>query len=286
MAALGEFLSQAAEKSDDAKYKPFLKAMASAFCRMLKTFPYPDATDWTGLWLAFDDGSHPSFEGVRQAVKTAETHACSEKLNGSLIAAVEKQWPGQGLLVQDAGNVTFDVAALVDLCGAEVGVKPGDKEAKELANAKKTIEKVFGGDKLVNVTRCEGNMTRTRIAALGLKPPTVAQPTGEARVAAALPEMAAKRPVAVFDLELYSPVRNAVLPIMVKVSTKKDAKQYKAIIEALPPPEANSAIVGASWTDTNGSLRSLLRVTAGEIKNLGAAFNAFTAASLAGADND
>ena len=182
--------------------------------------------------------------------------------------------------------MTFDIAALVDLCGAEAGVKPGDKEAKVLANAKKKIEKVLGAGKLVSETRCEGDMTWTRVSALGLKPAAVTQPTGEARVAAALPEAAARRPVAVFNLELYALARNAVLPIMAKIATKKDAKQYKAIIAAMPPPEADSTIAGASWTDANGSLRSLLRVTAGEIKNLGAAFNAFTAASLAGADND
>ena len=286
MAAMGEFLSQAAEKVDDSKYKPFLKDVASAFSQMIKAFPYPDATDWTGLWLAFDEQCHPWFEGVRQAVKTAETHACSERFNESLIAAVEKQWPGKGLLVRGADNLTLDLAVLVDLCGAEAGVKPGDKEAKELANAKKKIVQILGADKLVDVTRCEGNLTWTRISAAGLKPATVAPPTGETRMAAALPETTANRPVAVFNLELYALARNAVLPIMAKVSKKKDAKQYKAIIAAMPPPEANSAIAGASWTDANGSLRSLLRVTAGEIKNLGAAFNAFTAASLAGADND
>ena len=287
MAAMGELLSQAMENADAApQYKPLLKNVGLAFSQMLKTFPYPDATDWTGLWLAFDTGSHPYFEGIRQAVKTAETHACSERFNESLIAAVETQWPGKGLLVKDAGNMVFDVAALVDLCGSEAGVKPGDKEAKALANAKNKIEKILGGSKLVNATSYEGDLTRTRVSALGLKPPTATQPTGEARVAAALPETAAKRLVAVFNLELYSLVRNAVLPIMVKVAKKKDAKQYKAIMAALPPPEANSAISGASWADANGSLRSLLRITAGEIKNLGAAFNAFTAASLAGADND
>ena len=286
MAAMGEFLSQAAEKVDDPKYKPFLKDLGSALSQMFKAFPYPDATDWTGLWLAFDEGCHPYFEGMRQAVKTAETHACSERFNESLIAAVEKQWPGKGLLVKDAGNLTFDLEALVDMLGAEAGVKPGDKEAKALANAKKKLGKILGSGKLVNVTRCEGNMTWTRISALGLKPAAATSPTGEARVAAALPETAVRRPAAVFSLELYALVRNAVLPIMAKVSKKKDAKQYKSIIAAMPPPEAGSAIVGASWTDENGALRSLLRVTAGEIKNLGAAFNAFTAASLAGADND
>ena len=286
MAAMGEFLAQAAEKVDDPKSKPFLKDVGSAFAQMFNTFPYPDATDWTGLWLAFDEESHPRFEGTRQAVKTAETRACSDMFVERLVAAAEKQWPGKGLLVKDADSMIADLAALVDLFGDEAGVKPGDKEAKELANAKKTIANVLGACKLVSANRYDGNMTRSRVAAPGLKPTVVASPTGEARVATTLPETVAKRPVAVFNLELYSLVRNAVLPIMAKVATKKDAKQYKAMLAALPPPEADSAIAGASWTDANGSLRSFLRITAGELKNLGAAFNAFTAASLAGADND
>ena len=55
----------------------------------------------------------------------------------------------------------------------------------------------------------------------------------------------------------------------------------------MPPAEANSALAGACWVESSGAFRSLLRVTAGEMKNLGAAFNAFTAASMASAvDND
>ena len=290
MAAMGDgvaaLLYKAAEDDDNAKYKSLLMDIGLAFSQMLKTFPFPDATDWTGLWLAFDEKARPCFEGVRQAVKTAETRECSRRFNESLAAAVEKQWPGKGLLVKGADGLTFDIAALVDLCAVDSGVKPGDKEAKELANAKKKIVRILGGAKLVSANRYERDMTWTRVSALGVKPAGGASPTGEAHVAAALPETAAKRPVAVFNLELYSLVRNAILPIMTKMSKKKDAKQYKAIRAAMPPPEVNSAIAGASWTDSNGSLRSLLRITTGELKNFGAAFNAFTAASLVGANND
>ena len=105
-------------------------------------------------------------------------------------------------------------------------------------------------------------------------------------MAAILPEIEAKRPVAVFGLELYSLVRNGVLPVMAKVSKKKQAKWYSAIMAAMPPPKPNSAIACASWTDANGSVRSLLRITTGELKNFGSAFKAFTAATLVGADND
>ena len=290
MAKLGDgvaaFLSQAAEEDGNAKYKSLLKDLGAAFAQMLKTFPFPDAADWTGLWLAFDEKAHPCFEGVRQAVKTAETRACSDKFNDNLVAAVEKQWPGKKMLVKDKAGLTFDIAALVDQCAADAGIKPDDKEAKELANAKHKIVRVLGGDKLLSANRYDGSMTWTRVSAPGVKPAADASPTGEARVAAALPEMAARRPVAVFALELYSLVRNAALPTIARMSKKKDARQYKAIKAAMPPPEPNSAIVGASWADANGSLRSLLRITVGELKNFGAAFNAFTAASLAGSDND
>ena len=290
MEALGEevsaILSMAAEDDDSGKYKPFLKDVGAAFTEMLKTFPFPDATDWTGLWLAFDEKAHPCLEGVRQAVKTAETRACSDKFNDNLVAAVEKQWPGKKRLVKGKDSLTFDIAALVDQCAAEAGVKPGDKEAKELANAKKKIGRVLGGDKLISANRYDGSMTWTRVSAPGVKPAAGASPSGEARVAAALPEAAARRPVAVFNLELYSLVREAALPIMARMSKKKDARQYKAIRIAMPPPEPNSAIACAHWTDANGSLRSLLRITSGELKNFGAAFNAFTAASLVGSENE
>lgn len=290
MATMGDclvsFLSQLAEEDDNAKYKPFLKDIGSVVSQMLKTLPFPGATDWTGLWLALDEKSHPFFEGVRQSVKTTEIRDCSRRAYESLAAAVEKQWPGKNLLVQDADNMTVDLAALLDICAAEAGVKPGDKEAKELANVKKKIVRVLGGDKLAATGRYEGNMVRTRVSALGVKSAANTSPTGEARLAAALPEAAAKRPAAVFSLELYALVRDAVLPIMARLSPEMDAKQYKAVRAAMPPPEANSALACASWADSNGAIRTLLRITSGELKNFGAAFNAFTAASLIGAEND
>lgn len=290
MAAMGDgmeaLMSAAARNAEDAKYKPLLMDIGSALARLFKAFPFPGATDWTGLWLAFDEKTHPCFEGVRQSAKTAETRACSDKFNDSLVSAVEKQWPGKNLLVKGKDSLTFDLAAIVDLCAAEAGVEPGGKEAKEVANAKKKIARILGGDKLVFADRYEGDMTWALVSALGVRPAAGASPTGEARVAAALPEVAARRPVAAFGLELYSLVRDAALPIVERMSKKKDARQYKAIRAAMPPPEPNSSIAGASWADANGSYRSLLRITAGELKNFGAAFNAFTAASLVGADND
>lgn len=284
--AVTKVLDQAAEDADNAKYKTFLKEIGSAVSKLIKAVPFPAAEDWSGAWLAFDGKYHPCMDQVVCSAKMAEKRAHVNSFLDALVAAMEKQWPGKRVIAKDADDVTVDLAALFDLCSAEAGVKPGDAGTEELANAKKNIEKVLGSCRLVGKSIYGGNMAFMRVSALGQKPEPAPSPTGEARVAAALPEVAAKRPVAVFGLELYSLVRDAILPIMVKVSKKKDAKQYKSMIAAMPPPEADSAIVGACWTDANGSLRSLLRITAGELKNLGAAFNAFTAASLAGADND
>ena len=73
---------------------------------------------------------------------------------------------------------------------------------------------------------------------------------------------------------------------MAKTAKKSEAKQYKAIMEAMTPAEKNSALAYACWIDPKGSARGLLRITANELKNFGSAFNAFTAASLLGADAD
>ena len=54
----------------------------------------------------------------------------------------------------------------------------------------------------------------------------------------------------------------------------------------MTPAEKNSALAYAAWIDQNGAARGLLRITANELKNFGSAFNAFTAASLLGADNE
>ena len=64
-----------------------------------------------------------------------------------------------------------------------------------------------------------------------------------------------------------------------KASARKAGK-------AMTPAEKNSALAYACWTDPNGSARAILRITANELKNFGSAFNAFTAASLMGADNE
>ena len=78
-------------------------------------------------------------------------------------------------------------------------------------------------------------------------------------------------------------MREAVLPLMARVASEKDAKQYGAMIAAMPAAAPNSAVAGAFWAEKDGSCRGLLRITANELKNFGAAFNAFTTASLSSA---
>ena len=284
---LPTFVAELVKEEGFAKYATFLKEVEGLVTQLVKDVPFPAAADWTGGWLAFDEAVHPYFEQVEYAAQAEAERKLVDRFLEGLAAAVEKQWPGKGLLVKTKKGMVFDWNALVDLCGDEAGVKPDDKEAKELANAKKTIKKILGAGKTACTTVRKGNMIRTRCAATGIKPVQQnVSGAGEARVAAALPETATKRPAAVFYLEVYSLVRESILPILAKSVSKKEAKQYKAMMTAMTPAEKNSALAYACWTDSNGSVRTLLRITANELKNFGSAFNAFTASSLLGAEND
>ena len=278
----------AALRKDDENKKiaPFLNDVEALLANILKEVPFPAVTDWTGAWLAFDGALHPYLEQVEHAAQASAEARVTDTFWKGLAAAVEKQWPGRRLLVHEGTAVAFDWHALIDICGAEAGVKPGDEAAKELANAKRKIDVILGSGRTLGTGTHAVDMNQSRYAAPGLKPAVDTSRTGEARVAAALPEVAAHRPAAVFYLAPYAFVRDAILPIMVKTSAKKDAKQYETMIAAMPPAEKNGALAYACWVDPDGSVRSLLRVTADELKNCGAAFNAFTAASMASATDD
>ena len=99
-----------------------------------------------------------------------------------------------------------------------------------------------------------------------------------ARLAAALPEAAAKRPANVFYLSLYSLMRDNVLPIVLKAMPKKDTAEIQQIVSVLPPSGANGALAAAVWCEKSGSCSFLMRITKDEIRNFGAAANAIMAA--------
>jgi hypothetical protein len=277
---LGLLFSELANDEDNKKIAPFLKDLEAIITETLPDVPYPAATDWSGAWLAFDQATHPYMDQIKCTAHAERQSQLGDRFWGKLVAAVEKQWPGKGILVRAGESITFDMHALIDLCSDNAGVKPDSKEAKEIAKAKKTIESVFGSGKLVLAMSRAGNMMNVRFSAAGVNPLSAAGPSGEERVAAALPETVSKRPAAVFYLSAYALARDAVLPIMAKTAKKKDAKQYKTMIQAMTPAEKNSALALACWIDSAGNGRTLLRITANELKNFGTAFNAFTAASL------
>ena len=113
----------------------------------------------------------------------------------------------------------------------------------------------------------------------GFTPPA-SKSTGEAAIAEALPETVKDRPAGVFYLAPYTLARDVILPIVAKLSDKNTAAQYQMMLAGMAPAAPNSAVAAAGWVNADGAMRGLLRITAGEIKNLGAAFNAFTAAAM------
>ncbi len=270
----------------DGKAKPyaaFVQDVADALAALLREgASYPAPADWSGSALVFDAQLRPALVSDGDTAKAGETVAVTKAFGDRMIQALARQWPDRKALVKTDTGFVVDWAEVIDIGAAVSGLADGKETEKALATAKKTVAAVLGDTKTVLVYKADGTRIESRVAAPGFTPPQ-GKPTGEARVAAVLPETVAARPGAVFYCSLYGLVREAVLPLMARVASEKDAKQYGAMIAAMPSAAPDSAVAGAGWVEKDGSCRGLLRITANELKNFGAAFNAFTAASLSSA---
>lgn len=271
-------------KDEKAKpYAAFVQNVADALVALLREgASYPAAADWSGSALVFDAQLRPALISDGEAAQARLTETATTAFFDRLVTACARQWPDRKALVKTATGVVVDWAEVIDIGAAVSGLADDKKTKKALATARKTVATVLGDTKTVLVYKADGTRIGSRVSAPGFTPPQ-GKPTGEARVAAVLPEAVAARPGAVFYCSLYSLVREAVLPLMARVASEKDAKQYGAMIAAMPAAAPDSAVAGAGWVEKDGSFRGLLRITANELKNFGAAFNAFTAASLSSA---
>ncbi len=270
----------------DGKAKPyaaFVQDVADALAALLREgASYPAPADWSGSALAFDAQLRPALVSDGDTVKAGETVAVTKAFGDRLIRALARQWPDRKALVKTDTGFVVDWAEVIDIGAAVSGLADDKATKKALATARKTVAAVLGDTKTVLVYKADGTRIESRVAAPGFTPPQ-GKPTGEARVAAVLPETVAARSGAVFYCSLYGLVREAVLPLMARVASEKDAKQYGAMIAAMPSAAPDSAVAGAGWVEKDGSCRGLLCITANELKNFGVAFNAFTAASLSSA---
>ena len=267
-------------------YAPLAREAADALVALLREgASYPAAADWTGSALVFDAQLRPAFVSAGASAAAHKAVAATTAFFDRLARAFARQWPGRKILVKAETGFVVDWAEAIDVGAAASGLADGKETAKALATAKKTVAAVLGDTKTVLAYKADGTQIASRVAAPAFALPQ-GKPTGEARVAAALPETVAARPGAAFSLSLYALAREAVLPIMARVAAEKDAKQYAAMRAAMPAAAPNSAIAGAFWAGKDGACRGILRITANELKNFGAAFNAFTAAALSSTSDD
>ena len=279
-----DLLPEAKKGKDTKKYAALLDGIVAAADGLLRTVPYPGPGDWSVSALAFDAERHPYLCGAGESANFAAGQAVMRTFADRVIAALEKQWPGSHLLTRDAADViTLDWGVAVDLAAAESGVAVKNK--KEIARAKQTLTSVLGDTKTAMSATVSGTKAVSLAAKPGFKAPE-GKGDAEAVFAAALPEAAKNRPAGVFCLTPYAFARDVVLPLVAKFADRKDAVQYEAMVKAMPPAAPNSALVAAGWADKDGSFRLLARLTANEIKNLGGAFNAFTAASMSSSEDD
>ena len=260
------------------KYAPVLNGVVAAWTAELRAAEFPDPADWSVCALAFGTNREPYFVSGGVVVAARRQDASDIRFLDALAAAVEKQWPGRGLVHASAGRLTIDYAAVLDVAAAESHVKGADRE---LARAKSRLGRILGATKgELAVVPQAGTAHAAVYGPAGFRRPASQKPTGEARFAAILPETVADRPSCAGWLSSYALARDFALPAAVEFVPKRHRSLYQAILRSLPPAGQSSAIAGAYWSRSDGSHRLLLRVTADELKNYGAVYNVYSAARL------
>ena len=263
---------------DVKKYTPVLTGLAGALVSYLRTAPVTHPTDWSVCALAFGLRREPYFVQDGVSASARQLDAADVRLFDAVAAAVEKQWPGRGLVRVSNGRLIVDYAAVLDVAAAEAKVKGAERE---LAQAKKRLGSILGGTKgEIAVLPMAGTAHSTFIGPVGFRRPVSQNPQGEARLAALLPEATSDRPSCVGWLSFYALARDFVLPVAIGFAPKKDQSLYQAVVQALPAAGQASAIAGAYWSRADGSHRFLLRVSADELKNFGAVYNVISAAQM------
>lgn len=282
-AALQDLSAACATNAPSPRLAPFLAEAAAATKTLARDMPDPAPADWSTLALGFDASQRPCLLAVGEQAQADRARAAGAAWTDALAAAAARHWPGRALLARKPPLAyDLDLAALLDVAAQET---PDDADARRALHAAKDFfAKLLGGATLEVVSQAQGPRTSTRFSAPGVR--LSGPPSGEARLAAALPETRADRPSHAFYFALYALLRDHLLPLVAAHAEKPaDAQRIRAMVAGMPPLLPNSALAGAGWLRKDGSWQGLLRVTANELKSYGAAFNAFTAASLAAERN-
>ncbi len=260
------------------KYESVLKGVCGAVAECLRDSSFPDPADWSVSALALGPRREPYIVQDGASAAARRDDAIDARFLDAIAAAVEKQWPGRGLARASDGRLTVDYAAVLDVAAAESQVKGAERE---LAQAKRRVAEILGSTKGEIAVFPQAGTAHSFVAGpAGFRRPVPRKPTGEARLAAALPETTADRPSCVGMVSCYAIMRELVLPTAVEFVSKRDQALCRSIVQSMPRAELDSTIACAYWARPDGSHRFLLRVTAEELKNYGAVYNVISSAQM------
>ena len=270
--AVGKLVNvlSACVKKEAPAYAQTAEGVDKAVNDMLSAMPYPAPTDWNMVAFAFGPQQEPYMVGAGECAKIAQAHAAGIRFYAALADVLGKKWPG--IVSANGASLAVDWGRLIDVAAAETNGAPASVD-----KAKKIVAKILGGmASEISTVMPSQTSYRTLLGTKGFAPPPAV--SGEQRLAAALPEVVAKRPSGVFYLSLYAFARDNVLPIVMKALPAEEGKDIQSVAAVLPKAADNGAIAGAYWSEKTGSCRFLLRITKDEIRSIGMAVNAIIAA--------
>ena len=279
--------AQAAKSKDEdfAKYRQSVDDVLAAFVDALRPSVGAKAGkgDWSSLSLAFDARKRPLLASVSSCTQTPAQIAASDRLLGRIIQVCERQWPGSGFMKKVAdGSYLIDWANIVDFA-AKSTAATNASDVAEIAKIKKGFENVLGGTTSELKFKSGAAGGCARFSAPGVAVAKAPAGEGASRLFAVLPEAKKDAMLSYIYFTPYAFARDVVMPVAVKFADKDEAQQIQAVAAALPPAAPGGALAYGSWLRPDGNVRFAFRISADEIKTIGSAVTALTAA---GGDDD
>lgn len=279
---IGEVLSLIAKNVESKKVQTFINNVIPALKEYTAKYQKANKADKNAeiVWIGTDKDKHIYLASYENSTSLYDE---SLTLLDKCIAAQNNVWGANSFFVKgkNPGDFTFDVGKLIDI----EGVEPGKSVPPEVTIAKGKIKSIVGDTKIYIGVKKVGNGVLEYVSTPGYMP-EIGKGNGEKDFLEVIPEAATKRPVAVVYMGFYSFVRDILLPNIAKTASVAERQQYDMMIMTMPKALPKSAIASAVWAEDSKEI-CLLRVTANELKNLGAVFNVFTAAAMsAGEEQD
>jgi len=258
-------------------------AFADVVTAACTTFADKDTSVSEAFYVVFDQNRHPAFVGSSRTPSAAATFAALSQTLNTLMDAARKEWPAQKICApvtspKDSVAYRIDFGELVAALAAE---SKDARDTNAVAAVRAKVAAFLGSAFVCRLATTQDGLAFTAAADGAVLPAPAPAAAARARLDAILPELAAgPQPLGAGWFSLVALARPLVQDYIATLPADKAA--FNTPLLATIPADPGKGVGLAGWSRKDGSLDLVLRVSADEIRGLGAVFGVVTGMAMGG----